>query len=50
MAIINDLVDGDKDNVTAADDDLSFGDSTDIQLTRVAQDDYPDEDDEEFDE
>lgn len=44
MAVINDLVEGDKDQVTAADDDLSAGDSTDIYLSWIVHDNPPDED------
>ena len=44
MAVINDLVEGDKDQVTAADDDLSAGDSTDIYLSWIVHDNSPDED------
>lgn len=43
MAVISDLVEGDKDNVTAADDDLALGDSTDIYLSWVVQEGYPDD-------
>lgn len=49
MAIINDLVEGDKDNVTAADDELTTTDATDVYLSWLLQDSETPEIEEEFD-
>lgn len=49
MAIINDLVEGDKDQVTAADDELTTADATDVYLSWLTVDEPSPDDEPDYD-